>query len=89
MKPTIIATIVALCFCNCAGIERLETKHRSDSQLKLRLSRTETQLAGLRFGDGALRDINGLNAEHDAIERELLSRCEAGDRAACLPKFGQ
>lgn len=70
----------------CAGIERINTKHKTDSQLKLRLSQTERELSASRYGDGALHDVSMLESERDAIERELLSRCEAGDRNACLSR---
>lgn len=83
--------LLALAFllCNCSGIERVQAKRRTNSQLKLRLLQTERQIAELRLTNDALRDINALSNEHDAIERELLSRCEAGDQSACLPKFGR
>jgi len=46
-------------------------------------------MSAYRYGDTALHDFSMLESERDAIERELLSRCEAGDRNACLPQFAR
>jgi hypothetical protein len=89
MKTFLSAVVTVLLFCDCAGIERAQTKRRTDSQLKLRHSQVERELSGLRLGDHAERTVDLLEAERDAIERELLSRCEAGDQNACLPQFGR
>jgi hypothetical protein len=80
MKKLPLVLILALC--GCAGIERINTKHKSDSQLKLRLSQTERELYGPRD-----QDADKLQAERDAIERELLQRYERGDEDARLPTF--
>lgn len=75
--------LLALIFCSCAGIERINAGHKSDSQLRLRLSQLGRELSTARYGDSALHDVSMLESERDAIERELLSRCEAGDSEAC------
>lgn len=82
-------TICCMLLSACAGIERINAKHKTDAQLKLRLSQTERELTTLRYGDSALHDISMLGAERDAIERELLHRYEMGDREAYLPQFGR
>jgi hypothetical protein len=84
---TVILSFVL--FVGCAGIERINTKHKSDSQLKLRLSQVERELTTMRYGEGALHDVSMLESERDAIERELQQRYERGDRGAYLPQFGR
>lgn len=86
MKKILLGLAISVAV-GCAGIERINTKHKTDAQLKLRLSQTERELATFRFGEGGLHDVSMLESERDAIERELLSRCEAGDQNACLPQF--
>jgi hypothetical protein len=85
MKNIFLLGLAVSVAAGCAGIERINTKHKTDSQLKLRLSQTEREMAAFRSGDTALHDFSMLESERDAIERELLSRCEAGDQDACLP----
>lgn len=81
--------LVALLCLSCAGIERVNAKHKTDSQLKLRLSQVERELQSFRAGDSAEHDFSMLESERDAIERELLSRYEAGDRDAYVPSLGR
>jgi hypothetical protein len=78
-----IYVAILLCFCGCAGIERVNASRQSDSQLILRHSQLNRELSAMRAGDGAERDVTLMETERDAIERELLSRCEAGDKHAC------
>lgn len=90
MKFTVLLArifITLSLFASCAGIERVNARRQTDSQLKLRLTQVERELTTLRFGQGALRDVILLESERDAIERELLSRYEKGDRDAYLPQF--
>lgn len=89
MRLLRIITVACLFLTACAGIERINAKHKTDAQLKLRLSQTERELTTMRYGEGALHDISMLEAERDAIERELLHRYEMGDRDAYLPQFGR
>lgn len=71
-------------FAGCAGIERINAKHKTDSQLKLRLSQDERELGRSFYGPDAILETNMLHSERDAIERELLSRCEAGDHIEAI-----
>lgn len=89
MKNMFLLGLAISLFVGCAGIERINTKHKTDAQLKLRLSQVERELHSFRSGDSALHDFSMLESERDAIERELLSRCEAGDQTACLPQFNR
>lgn len=90
MKPyPVLLIVIAALLMGCGGIARMNASRQSDSQLKLRLSQTNRELQTYRFGEDAIHETNMLQAERDAIERELLSRCEAGDQDACLPQFGR
>jgi hypothetical protein len=66
----------------------------STSELKLRRTQLEEEIAqpvGFRmagFHPGT-EDHDSLFREKRKIEFELLRRCEAGDKAACLPSFRQ
>ncbi len=86
MKTIALALCCAL-FIGCAGIERVQAKHRTDSQLKLRLIQIDRELQGVQARDAESRDVSLLQTERDAIERELLHRYERGDTRAYLPQF--
>jgi hypothetical protein len=84
LTKSAICLIVALfALCDCAGIERVNASRQSDSQLILRHSQLTRELSASRGGGSAERDVTLMETERDAIERELISRCEAGDKAAC------
>jgi hypothetical protein len=83
MRRLLALSATLLCLCSCAGIERVNASRQSDSQLILRHSQLTRELSATRAGGSAERDVTLMETERDAIERELLSRCEAGDKAAC------
>ena len=89
MRLLRIIAVACLLLTACAGIERINAKHKTDSQLKLRLSQVERELTTMRYGEGALHDVSMLESERDAIERGLLHRYGQGDRGAYLPQFGR
>ncbi len=78
MKTAIIGAVI-LIFAGCAGINRLSASRMTTSQLWLRLSQTNRELSAIR----SEHDNSMIESERDAIERELLARCEAGDPRAC------
>lgn len=61
----------------------------SDSELKLRRVQLMEQLSGWEIGSGAQSHRKDMFEEKEQIERELLRRYQAGDKAAYLPVFGQ
>lgn len=78
----IVITLSALSF-GCAGIE---ARHRTDSELKGRLSEVERELATYHPGEeeqALLRRFEKLCEEEHTIGRELYRRCRAGDQDAC------
>ncbi len=82
MKTTAFA-IAILIFTGCAGINRFSASRMTTPQLILRLSQTNRELTVGR----SEHDNSMIESERDAIERELLQRCEAGDRQACGTTF--
>lgn len=89
MKNSALIALLLCLLCGCAGIARVSAGRQSTAQLKLRLSQVNREIQTPRFGPDAEHDVNMLETERDATERELLSRCEAGDKEACLPQFGR
>ncbi len=88
LKNIVLVAALMFWLCTgCAGIDRLNTKHKTDSQLKLRLTQIERELSGVRWGADVPHDISMLETERDAIERELLQRYEHGDSNARLQNF--
>ncbi len=82
-KQMIVLGLIALIFTGCAGINRFSASRMTTPQLILRLSQTNRELYALR----SEHDNAMVESERDAIERELLERCEAGDHQACSTTF--
>ncbi len=83
MKTATAFAIAILIFTGCAGINRFSASRMTTPQLILRLSQTNRELYAIR----SEHDNSMIESERDAIERELLERCEAGDRGACSTTF--
>jgi hypothetical protein len=86
MKIVIVFGII-MGLTGCAGIN---ARRMSDAELKSRLSQIERAQASYHAGESdaaTLRRFEALSNEESAVGHELLRRCQAGDRDACLPRF--
>lgn len=87
---TILVVFVSLVLTGCASFDE-KSQHMSTAELRLRrqqlverLADNSVQFQFHAFGGGT-KDKEELWKEKEAIERELLRRCNGGDREACLP----
>jgi hypothetical protein len=75
---------------SCGGMEGMNARRMSDAALKSRFAEIEREQATYHAGESdtaTLRRFEILSREESAVERELLRRCQAGDKDACLPRF--
>jgi hypothetical protein len=85
-----IIVMLSMGLLGCGGMERINARRMSDSELRSRFAVIERELANYQAGEtdaARLRHFETLSKEETEVERELYRRCQAGDRDACLPRF--
>jgi len=89
MKAMIVFGLL-LGLVGCGGMEGMHARGMSNAELKSRFAEIEREQTTYHAGESdsaTLRRFEKLSREESAVEGELLRRCQAGDKDACLPRF--
>jgi hypothetical protein len=85
-----VVLILSMGFIGCGGMAGVNARRATDAELKARFAAIEREQASYHAGEAdaaQLRRFEKLSSEESEVGRELLRRCQAGDRDACLPRF--